>query len=315
MRAEDRRLRALRPAKRAVDPWRPLGVVVEAERTASGAVVPTVAVFLAGRECPFTCVFCDLWGATLDGPTPPGALPEQLRRALASLDGAIDPATRLKLYNASNFFDPLAVPEADLPALAQLAASFARVVVESHPKLVGPRCRRFAALVPGRLEVAMGLETVHPQALARLNKKMTVADFDRAAARLRDWGVALRAFVLVGAPHVPAAQRREWTRRSIVHALDAGAETVSLIPVRGGNGELERLAGEGAFRPPRLKDLEEALADGLALGRGAILADLWEAARFADCPLCGGERLARLARMNLSGEIEAEVACQHGPSV
>jgi hypothetical protein len=311
--AEDLRLRALRPPKLAVDPWRPLGVLAEPERAAAGGVVATVAVFLAGRECPFTCVFCDLWRATLDGATPRGALPEQLRRALADLGVPASPQARLKLYNASNFFDPLAVPPEDLPALAALAAPFARVVVESHPRLVGPRSRDFAALLDGGLEVAMGLETVHPEALERLNKRMTLGDFDRAAEFLRAAGATVRAFVLVGAPHVPPEEGREWTRRSTAHALDAGAETVSLIPVRGGNGALERLAAEGAFRPPALADLERALEDGLeeaaSRGRGVVLADLWDAGRFAPCPACREARLERLGRLNLSGHVEPPVAC------
>ncbi|MGB5999545.1 MAG: radical SAM protein, partial [Thermoanaerobaculia bacterium] len=69
----DRRIRDLRPAKQPVDAWRPLEVLVEEERTLDRGVQPSITVFLAGRECPFTCVFCDLWRQTLDGPTPAGA--------------------------------------------------------------------------------------------------------------------------------------------------------------------------------------------------------------------------------------------------
>ena len=202
--AEGRRIRAARPAKRPVDPRRALGTLWEEERTANGDVVPALTLFLAGAECPFTCVFCDLWRSTLDGPTPPGALAAQVERALAAEDPDRLAGARVKLYNASNFFDPRAVPPGDLDAIVPLVAPFSRVVVESHPRLVGRRCRDFAAaLGDGRLEVAMGLETVHPGALPQLNKRMTLADFDRTVERLAAWGVAARAFVLVGAPFVP----------------------------------------------------------------------------------------------------------------
>ncbi|MCB1036985.1 MAG: hypothetical protein KDD47_24370 [Acidobacteria bacterium] len=75
-------MRALRPARPPVDPWRPLGWQLERERTVEGALEPALTVFLAGAECPFTCVFCDLWRHTLEGPTPAGALPAQLSAAL-----------------------------------------------------------------------------------------------------------------------------------------------------------------------------------------------------------------------------------------
>src|SRR5437763_16140596 len=78
-----RAIRALRPPKREVDPWRPLGCLWEAEREADGGEIAALTVLLAGAECPFTCVFCDFWKDTLDGPTPPGAIPAQLRAALA----------------------------------------------------------------------------------------------------------------------------------------------------------------------------------------------------------------------------------------
>ena len=46
-----------------------------------------------------------------------------------------------------------------------------------------------------------------------------------------------------------------------------GAAVVSIIPVRGGNGEMERLAALGHFTPPTLVQLEDAL-DGCAPVRG-----------------------------------------------
>jgi hypothetical protein len=101
--AADRRIRSLRPPKPRVDPWAPHGWIVEDERRPGGATERALTVFLAGAECPFTCSFCDLWRWTIDGPTPSGALPAQLARVIAAIAHPVP--DRLKLYNASNFFD------------------------------------------------------------------------------------------------------------------------------------------------------------------------------------------------------------------
>ena len=112
----------------------------------------------------------------------------------------------------------------------------------------------------------MGLETVHPEALARLNKRLSLDEFARAAAHLRRGQVGLRAFVLVGAPFVPPEEDVSWVARSVARAFDEGAAVVALIPVRGGNGELERLRASGEFRPPTLRSLEAAFEEALRLG-------------------------------------------------
>ncbi len=289
------------------DPWEPLGTLWEEEREPGGGTIPALTVFLAGAECPFTCVFCDLWRHTLGGPTPPGALPAQLRKALAAA-GPLPRPSALKLYNASNFFDPRAVPVADEPALLDLAAPFARVTVECHPRLIDNRCLRFAERLDGRLEVAMGLETVHPEALPRLNKGMTLDDFDRAAGTLREAGIGLRAFVLVSPPFVPPEEAVDWVARSAAYAFERGADRVALIPVRGGNGFLETLWEAGDFTVSSLDRLEAALERCLPLG-GIVTADLWDARRFADCPHCADARIARLERMNRTGRAEARVGC------
>lgn len=307
--AEAARIRALRPPRERIDASRPLGILIEEERGPRGDLEPSLTVFLAGAECPFTCVFCDLWRYTLDHPTPAGALPSQLRLALA--DERVRGATprRIKLYNASNFFEPGAVPSADLPVLAELVRPFAGVTVECHPRLIGRSCFEFAERIAGRLEVAMGLETVHPEALPRLNKRVGLDDFARAAARLRQADIDVRAFVLVGAPFLPSAESVTWAVRSAAYALEHGAGVVALVPVRPGNGELERLAAAGAFSPPTLADLEAAFEGALALRAGVVIADLWDAERLPACAACGVSRIGRLARMNRTGRLLPGIRC------
>lgn len=305
--AEDRRIRALRPPRLPVDPWTAHGSIVEMERRADGRTQRAVTVFLAGAECRFTCSFCDLWRWTTEGPTPAGALPAQLGQELRRLDAPWP--ERLKLYNASNFFDRRAVPAEDLPALAGLAAPFAGVTVESHASTVGRQTLDFARRIPGRLEVAMGLETIHPVAAARLNKRLDLARFERAAAFLREHDLDARVFVLLGAPHVPAAASVEWAVRSAGFAARAGATMIAIIPARGGNGELERLRALGEFTPPTLAQLEDTLDHCLALAPAVVTADLWDVTLLATCGHCRDARVQRLERINRSGLAQPRVSC------
>jgi radical SAM enzyme (TIGR01210 family) len=305
--AADRRIRALRGPKPVVDPWKAHGSVVEEERRPSGRIERTLTVFLAGAECPFTCSFCDLWRYTTEGPTPLGAIPAQIVDTLATIEG--DYPERIKLYNASNFFDRRAVPTDDLPRIANLCAHFSAVTVESHANTVGPGTLDFSRRIPGRLEVAIGLETIHPEASARLNKRLDLAHFDRSVAFLVGNGIDVRAFVLLGVPHIPPEETVDWTVRATKYAAECGAAVVSIIPVRGGNGELERLEALGDFARPSLRQLETALDRCVGWSRTVVTADLWDAERLSACDTCRALRVERLRRLNVTGCAEPPVVC------
>jgi uncharacterized Fe-S cluster-containing MiaB family protein len=326
--ATDRRIRGLRAPKPAVDPYTAHGSLLETERrpdsrderqpdgTRAGPslrsgrhIERALTIFLSGAECPFTCSFCDLWRFTIHGPTPPGALPKQIADVLRSLDASAPRPDRLKLYNASNFFDKRAVPAVDLPRIAELSAPFGGVTVESHASTIGPPALEFAQRLTGRLEVAVGLETIHPLAAAQLNKRLDLAVFDRGARWLADNGMDLRVFVLLGAPYVPADESVEWTARTVEYAVERGASIVSIIPVRGGNGEMERLQALGHFTPPTLSQLEEALDRCLPLTGTAVTADLWDAGMLGTGGCCQNARVDRLRRLNVTGRPESRIAC------
>ena len=297
---------ARRGERRALDPLRPWAFLIEEERSALGELVPVATVFLTNRECPWRCLMCDLWQNTLAGETPAGAIPAQIDHALAQLP----PARQIKLYNSGSFFDPRAIPREDHPAIVQRVAEFERVIVECHPALVGNDCFRFRDAIPGRLEVAMGLETAQPEVLERLNKRMTLGQFAAAADELRDHGIDLRVFLLVRPPFLSEAEGLEWACRSVDFAFDCGATAVSLIPTRGGNGAMEELAAQGNFAPPTLATLEAAAAYGIALGRGRVFADVWDVRRIARCDACREARVARLDRMNREQRVLAPVVCE-----
>jgi radical SAM enzyme (TIGR01210 family) len=291
-----------RPPRRKHDPWRPQGLLVEEEPTDRGALASVVTVFLTGRECPWRCVMCDLWRYTIEEDTPEGAIPAQLDQVLAELDTRPEEASSsvMKLYNAGSFFDPRAVPRGDYEPIAARLAAFDHVVVESHPALVGSAVDRFQeCLGDRRLEVAMGLETTHPTALARLHKKMTLEQVRQAADYLKGRDIALRVFLLVHPPFVPRAEREEWLVRSVEFAFECGATAVSLIPTRSGNGAMEALGGEGLFEPSTLSDLERAVSLARSRARGRVFADLWDLERLVACPRCFFDRQERLRRQNL----------------
>jgi radical SAM enzyme (TIGR01210 family) len=295
-----------RPAKNQLDPYRSYASTWEEERDSSGAVASTAVVFITNKECPFRCVMCDLWINTLDENVPPGAVAAQIRDAVAGLP----PARQIKLYNAGSFFDPAAIPPGDDDAIAEAVSGFDRVIVESHPAFLAgahqERCLRFRDRISGQLEVAIGLETAHPDVLARLNKKMTLETFQCAAAFLREHDVALRVFVLLSPPYMPAGDAVEWACRSLDVAAKCGATASTVIPTRGGNGAMEAI-GE-AFQPPSLRGLEAAVEYGVSLGGMRVFADLWNIERFFDCR-CSADRAARLGFMNREQRIPPGVLC------
>jgi radical SAM enzyme (TIGR01210 family) len=295
-----------RPARETLDPQKPYLFFVEQELSASGEILRVATIFLTNRECPWRCVMCDLWRNTLTTSVPPGAIPAQIDFALSRL-----PASRvLKLYNSGSFFDSRAIPVEDHPAIARRANNFERLIVENHPALVDNHCLRFRDRLKCRLEIAMGLETIHPDILPKLNKRMTLEQFSTAAAFLRAHNIDLRVFVLVQPPFMQPDDAVFWAQRSVDFAFDCGATAVTLIPTRGGNGAIEALAANQQFSPPRLGALEASSSYGLDLKRGRIFADLWDAERIASCPVCRIPRIARLRQMNLSQASLQPFHCQ-----
>lgn len=301
---------AARPAKNKVDPRRPYAYLCERERTAQGNVEDVATIFLTNRECPWRCLMCDLWRNTTDETVPPGAIAEQIDYALARLP----PAEHMKLYNSGNFFDAKAIPHGEHSAIADRVRAFSTVIVENHPKLCGETCVRFRDQLGAKLEIAMGLETVHPDVLPRLNKGMTLDDFARATEFLLRHEIAARAFVLLRPPFLNEAEGVEWAAKSVEFACSLGVGCVSIIPTRGGNGIMERLAATGQYAPPSIESLEQALTYGLDIARShaarpRVFVDLWDAEKFCRCPDCATARIARLAEMNLTQQALPPIKC------
>ena len=287
---------------KGLSPRQPSHWLRESEPDSAGGQASILTVFLTNRECPWRCLMCDLWRHTLEETVPVGAIPEQVERAFAA-DRAENPkqAQWLKLYNAGSFFDPQAIPAADWPELARKARAYERLVVECHPKLIREECILPFQRELGtdtRLELALGLETAHPEVLERLNKGINRESFQRSAEWIRRHEMDLRVFVLVKPPFLNETEALEWACRSMDFAFDCGANTISLIPTRSGNGALESLEARGEFSPPRPETLEAALRYGIGLGRGRVLADTWDLERLETDPIRRASLLSRLENGN-----------------
>ncbi len=304
-RMDSRWIRSMRGEKAPVNPFVPYGYFNEKERMADGIIHEVTTILLTNRECPYSCLMCDLWNHTTDTTVPVGAIPAQIEYALSRL-----PVGRhIKLYNSGSFFDPRAIPVEDFPQIASLVNHFDSVLVESHTAFIGEECLKFNKVLKPGLQVALGLETVHPGVLKRLNKQMTLDDFKNAVGFLKEDAISSRAFILLRPPFMTEEEGVEWACRSIDYAFNCGVEVCSVIPVRGGNGALDILKEEGCFSEPALESLEQVLDYGIGLKTGMVFADLWELERFSGCKHCFETRKERLNQINLTQEHMKPVEC------
>jgi radical SAM enzyme (TIGR01210 family) len=292
--------------KNIVDPRKPYAWLVEKECTPAGKIEDTAIIFLTNHECTFHCLMCDLWKNTINITTPVGAIPDQIEWALERMHNV----KHLKLYNSGSFFDSQAIPEADYPRIVSLLSHFETVIVESHPKFIGDRCLRFRDLLKPDLHVALGLETVNPDLLLRLNKKMSLQDFARSVSFLNSNGILARAFILLRPPFLSEEEGIHWAEKSLDFAYRVGVECCTIIPVREGNGAMDHLLKLGHFSRPDIRSLESVLEYGIVLNSGRVFADLWDLNLFSSCSKCFERRKNRMNEMNLYQRIIDPVNCE-----
>ena len=92
-------------------------------------------------------------------------------------------------------------------------------------------------------------------------------------------------------------------------AFAAGAQTVSVIPTRAGNGLMDEWQAAGWFAPPQLHDLHEVQRQGFAMGHGRVFVDLWNAAQFAACARCAPRQIAVIEAMNFTQQAAEWPVC------
>ena len=294
-----------RGKKNPVDPFKPYNYFIEKERTVSGTIEDVSTILLTNSECPFRCVMCDLWKNTTDKPVPEGVIPEQIEYALSKLSLT----EHLKLYNSGNFFDKRVIPVNDYKKIASLVDNFKTIIVESHPGFINKNSLLFRDLIKPKLQVAIGLETVHPEVLQKLNKKMKLADFERSVRFLSSNGISSRAFILLRPPFLSESEGVFWAKKSIYYAFRTGVTSCTVIPVRSGNGALDILAANNYFEQPDIRSLEEVIEYGIELNEGLVFSDLWNIDSFSSCNKCLERRKKRLLHMNLFQKKPAQVKC------
>ncbi len=297
-------IRNLRGERNPVSPASGCAALHETESLGDGQFVNANVVFPVNSECPFTCVMCDLWKNTLAGPTPGGFVVRQIAKALAALPRA----QWIKIYNAGSFFDFHAIPLADYRAIAELLQDYERVIVECHPAFVDERVLAFRDLLPGRLEVAMGLETVHETTLKLLNKRCNLTQLESAARWLGEHSIDLRLFVIVRPPFQQENEALTWGLRSLEFANDLNACATILIPARAGNGAMEELQKRDLFTPPHIKTVEYLLQAGLEMNKSRVYVDTWSPSWRLTCS-CDEARVVRIQEMNSCQAITPAISC------
>jgi hypothetical protein len=167
---------------------------------------------------------------------------------------------------------------------------------------------RFRDLIEGPLEVAMGLETMDPNAMKWLNKSMSLEQFQKAVEFLNGEEIFVRSFVLLQPLGTRVDESVEWALKSCRQAAAWGSQRVSLIPTRSGNGFVENVATQIGWEPPTASQLETAFnallvspqEKGVHGARSSIYTvDLWDWKTLAGtCEVCSQWRHDRLERMN-----------------
>jgi radical SAM enzyme (TIGR01210 family) len=291
--------RSLRSDRLRLNPMRHQGTKIDLELGPDRCTKRAATLFLTGMECPFHCSMCDLWQFTLADPTPVGAIAHQIEEGIQDLS---EPCEWVKLYNASNFFDPRAVPEEDYGRISRALVSFERVIVENHPRLIGSRVLRFQDQLQAQLEIAMGLETIHPASMDWLDKQMSLDDFGAAMEFCGKHGIDRRVFLILQPPGTPPDEAVDSGLQAAKLAASLGARHISMIPLRPGNGVVDRLLQERSIQLPEAAKLEQWLFTAQKLLPDTVVTvDLWDWEKMdGHCPECLELRRERLSRRNIA---------------
>ena len=303
---DNRWIKQQRGPKNRVDPERPYAVVVEKERSKTGIIEDVLTIFLTNHECPFKCLMCDLWKNSTDYSVETVQIVRQIAEAIESFPNT----HHIKIYNSGNFFDTKAVPPAAYKQIASLVSPFQSVIIENHPLLIDERCLNFRDSLTTELEVALGLEIVHPEVLAKLNKGMQLSDLEKALDFLHRAGIFTRVFILLRPPFLSEEEGKFWAKKSIDWSFERGVGCCTVIPTRAGNGAMEWLKQNNYYNPPTLDSLEEVLVYGIEQQKGRVFADLWDLELFVSCTKCLEKRRNRLDYMNLNQLIIPPVTCE-----
>lgn len=267
-------------ARHAPDPLQPVAVWSERDLM-DGRTADALVVILRTGGCSWSresgCLMCGYNSASLDSVSA-GQLESQFAAAMEKHSGQ----QYIKIYTSGSFLDPMEVPPAARDAILRAAGEKAgRILVESRPEYMTAEALAAAALLVGKLEVAVGLETASDEIRDRcVNKGFSWADFEGACERTRDAGADVRTYLLLKPPYLTEGQAIADALASIERAGRLSA-TVSVNPVNvQRDTHVEALWKKSLYRPPWLWSLVDVLQRGSAL----------TSARLVSAPSGGGSR-------------------------
>lgn len=174
----------------------------------------------------------------------------------------------LKVYTSGSFLDLREMPhEAANRILSECSTMGSRLLVESRPEYVTDETLNRILSIHDDVELAIGLESANDRVLKHsINKGFTVADYDRAAAVLKERGVDLRTYVLLKPPFVTEREAVQDAISTVEHAAEVScAVSVNAVNVQKGT-VVERLWRDWSYRPPWLWSMLEVAGRCADLG-------------------------------------------------
>jgi hypothetical protein len=151
----------------------------------------------------------------------------------SSMRCALARRPHIKLYNSGSFFDPRAIPWPTIRRSRHCWTLRAR-----HRREPSRADRRelsaLPGLIAGRLEVAMGLETVHPTSSSPAQQAHDPRTIRRGGRAIESSAIDLRVFILVNRRFCPKPKPYTGPQRSLDFAFQCGARPRDLSSPREG---------------------------------------------------------------------------------
>ncbi len=266
MDAHNQVMRGIRAqAEAAYDPHEPTRVWIDEDRTPDG-LQESLTIILNTGGCRWAraggCTMCGYVAETVDGGSVPHpALLDQLGVALEhEREHTDEPCPLIKIYTSGSFLDEREIGAETRRAIAETFADRERIVVESLPDFVAPEKLEDFVVEGLSTDVAIGLETASDRIRQDcVNKYVTFADFEEAAAIARDVGAGTKAYLLLKPPFLTEAAAVTDMIESI-HECGTHAHTVSMNPTNVQRYTMvDELYFRGGYRPPWLWSICEVL--------------------------------------------------------
>lgn len=245
--------------RRKTDARAPVAVWKEREHI-DGKVASAAVVILRTSGCAHAVSGgCTMCGYNIESES--GISADDISTQFAAATKDMQEIELLKVYTSGSFLDEREMPaDAAKEVLGWCRERGIGVLVESRAEFVTDESLTRILTVNDDIEVAIGLESANDKVLRySINKSMTVADYDRAAATVKRSGAKLRSYVLLKPPFLTESEAVEDSIATAKHAA-LQSDTISINPVNIQKGTLvERLWRTWAYRSPWLWSVVEVL--------------------------------------------------------